>query len=155
MVYDMVKLAGGDMALANTATGASVTLRLPYRAAPAVSGGLALLVEDTEDLRAMFRDMLVGLGHSVIEATSVDEATALVAALPDITVILSDINLAGEGTGLDLLERTRGSALPVILMTSLPPTDPLFQSALPLAPVLQKPFTPAQLSALIRKEAAE
>jgi signal transduction histidine kinase len=152
MVYDMVKLAGGDMALTNTATGASVTLRLPYRRAPAISGGLALLVEDNEDLRAMFRDMLVNLGHSVIEAISVDEATALIAALPDITVILSDINLTGEGTGLDLLQRTQGSAIPVILMTSLPPSDSLFQSALPLAPVLQKPFTQGQLSKLIHNE---
>ncbi|MCF6234301.1 MAG: PAS-domain containing protein [Rhodobacteraceae bacterium] len=153
MVYDMVKLAGGDMALTNTATGASVTLRLPYRVAPAVSGGLALLVEDNEDLRAMFRDMLVNLGHSVVEATSVDEATALIAALPDIMVILSDINLTGAGTGLDLLERTQGSAIPVILMTSLPQSDPLFQSALSLAPVLQKPFTQGQLSTLIQNEA--
>jgi len=149
MVYDMVKLAGGDLRLANTPTGASVTLRLPYRTAPAVSGGLALLVEDNEALRAMFRDMLMGLGHSVIEATSVDEATALVADLSDITVILSDIKLHGRGTGLDLVQRMKSSGLPCILMTSLAPSDPLYQSALSLAPVLQKPFTAAQLEALI------
>lgn len=154
MVYDMVKLAGGDMALANTATGASVTLRLPYRVAPVISGGLALLVEDNEELRAMFRDMLIGLGHSVIEATSLDEATALVADLSDITVILSDIKLQGGGTGLDLLDRTQGTGLPCILMTSLPASDPLHRSALSRTPVLRKPFTAAQLSALIRARAA-
>jgi len=154
MVYDMVKLTGGDMRLSNTPTGASVTLRLPYRAAPTVSGGLALLVEDNEELRAMFRDMLMDLGHSVIEATSVDEATALVADLPDITVILSDINLQGRGTGLDLLDRVQGTGLPCILMTSLPPTDPLHQLALSRAPVLRKPFTATQLVALIHSEAA-
>ena len=154
VVYDMVKLAGGDMRLSNTPPGASVTLRLPYRAAPTVSGGLALLVEDNEDLRAMFRDMLMDLGHSVIEATSVDEATALVADLKDITVILSDINLQGRGTGLDLLDRMQGTGLPVILMTSLPQTDPRHQLALSRAPVLRKPFTAAQLVALIHSEAA-
>ncbi len=154
MVYDMVKLAGGDLRLANTTTGASITLRLPYRAAPVVSGGLALLVEDNEALRAMFRDMLMDLGHSVIEATSVDEATALVADLPDITVILSDIKLQGRGTGLDLLDRMQGTGLPCILMTSLPPNDPLHQSALSRAPVLHKPFTAMQLSALIQAKAA-
>ncbi len=154
MVYDMVKLAGGDMRLANTPTGAGVTLRLPYRAAPAVSGGLALLVEDNEDLRAMFRDMLMDLGHSVIEAASVDEATALVADLQDITVVLSDINLHGSGTGLDLLDRIHDTGLPIILMTSLPPSDPLHQSALSRAPVLHKPFNAAQLVALIHAEAA-
>lgn len=157
MVYDMVKLAGGDLQLANTTTGtttgASITLRLPYRAAPVVSGGLALLVEDNEALRAMFRDMLMDLGHSVIEATSVDEATALVADLPDITVILSDIKLQGRGTGLDLLDRMQGTNLPCILMTSLPPNDPLHQTALTRVPVLRKPFTAVQLSALIHTEA--
>jgi signal transduction histidine kinase len=154
MVYDMVKLAGGDLRLANTPTGASVTLRVPYRAAPALSGGLALLVEDNEELRAMFRDMLMDLGHSVIEATSVDEATALVADLSDITVILSDIKLHGRGTGLDLIGRMQGTGLPCILMTSLAPSDPLYQSALSLAPVLQKPFTAAQLSELIHAQVA-
>ncbi len=154
MVYDMVKLAGGDLRLSNTPTGASVTLRLPYRAAPAISGGLALLVEDNEDLRAMFRDMLIDLGHSVIEATSVDEATALVADLSDITVILSDIKLHGSGSGLDLLDRMQGTGLPCILMTSLPQSDPLHQSALSRAPVLRKPFSASQLSALIHSEAA-
>jgi signal transduction histidine kinase len=154
MVYDMVKLAGGDLRLGNSPTGASITLRLPYRAAPAISGGLALLVEDNEELRAMFRDMLIGLGHSVIEATSVDEATALVADLSDITVILSDIKLQGSGTGLDLLDRLQNTELPCILMTSLPKSDPLHQVALSRAPVLGKPFTAAQLSALIHSEAA-
>jgi len=154
MVYDMVKLAGGDLGLSNTATGASVTLRLPYRAAPTVSGGLALLVEDNEELRAMFRDMLMDLGHSVIEATSVDEATALVGDLSDISVILSDIKLQGNGTGLDLFDRVQSTGLPVILMTSLPPSDPLHQSALSRAPVLHKPFTAAQLVDLIHSEAA-
>ena len=154
MVYDMVKLAGGDLRLGNTATGASITLRLPYRAAPEISGGLTLLVEDDDTLRALFRDMLINLGQSVIEATSVDEASALVADLSDITLILSDIRLQGSATGLDLLDRMQGTGLPCILMTSLPQSDPLHRSALLRAPVLPKPFTAAQLSALIQSEAA-
>lgn len=154
MVYDMTKLAGGDLQLANTTTGASVTLRLPYRAAPATGGGLTLLVEDSEALRATFRDMLIDLGHAVIEATSVDEATALTADIADISLVLSDINLSGRGTGLDLLDRLVSSGLPCILMTSLPPDDPMHAAALARAPVLHKPFSAAQLSALIQPEAA-
>lgn len=151
MVYDTVKLAGGGLNLRNTPSGASVVLRLPYRPAPPAQDGLVLLVEDNDDLRGHFRDMLVGLGFSVIEATSVDEALALTADIEDIALILSDILLEGEETGLDLSERIKGS-LPCILMTSLPHTDPLHLQALALAPVLQKPFTQAQLSALIRTE---
>ncbi|MDX2484462.1 MAG: PAS-domain containing protein [Pseudodonghicola sp.] len=152
MVYDMVKLGGGDLRLANTPSGANVTMRLPYRAAPTVAGGLALLVEDSDDLREAVRDMLVTLGHTVIEAASVDEACALLADLEDIRLVLSDIRLQGSATGLDLLDRTEGSGLPCILMTSLPPSDPLHRAALARAPVLRKPFTARQLAALTRTE---
>nr|WP_170582681.1 PAS-domain containing protein [Ruegeria arenilitoris] len=153
MVYDTVKLAGGDLQLRNTPSGASVMLRLPYRPAPPVQSGLALLVEDSDDLRHQFRDMLVDLGLSVIEATSADEALALATSLDDISLILSDIRLEGAATGIDLIERL-ALPIPVILMTSLPYDDPLHRQALAKAPVLRKPFTRAQLSALIRTEAA-
>ncbi len=153
MVYDTVKLAGGDLSLRNTPSGASVILRLPYRPAPSAHDGLVLLVEDNDELRGQFRDMLIDLGFTVIEATSCDEALALTADIDNITLVLSDIRLEGQGTGLDLLTKLR-SVLPCILMTSLPYSDPLHRQALTLAPVLRKPFTKAQLSALIRSEAA-
>ncbi|MFY2825404.1 PAS-domain containing protein [Ruegeria sp. MALMAid1280] len=153
MVYDTVKLAGGDLNLRNTPSGATVAMRLPYRPAPPIQEGLVLLVEDSDDLRWQFREMLVDLGFSVIEATSADEALALTADIDDIVFVLSDIRLEGQGTGLDLLAQLK-PALPCILMTSLPYSDPLHRQALTLAPVLSKPFTRAQLSALIRTEAA-
>ena len=149
MVYDMTKLAGGDLRLSNTDTGAQVTLRLPYRAAVPATTGLALLVEDRDDLRALMRDMLMELGHSVIEAASVDEATALLADLPDIALILSDIQLEGEPTGTDLARRLGTGSPPLILMTSLPSDAPLFLTAQKHAPVLRKPFTADDLAALI------
>ena len=155
MVYDMVKSAGGDLRLGNTAHGAQVTMRLPYRPAVAATTGLVLLVEDADDLRALVRDMLMGLGHSVIEAASADEATALLADLPDIALILSDIQLMGEATGLDLAKRLPADAPPLVLMTSLPPDDAQFFEAQTLAPVLRKPFEIADLTALIApKESA-
>ncbi|WP_238371880.1 PAS-domain containing protein [Heliomarina baculiformis] len=153
MVYDMVKLAGGDLTLNNTDDGAEVTMRLPYHAAPSGTGGLALLVEDGEDLRPLFRDMLMGLGFSVIEATSADEAAALAADLPDIVLMLSDIQLQGSGTGIDLLDRVQGTGLPTVLMTSLPPDDPLHEAARLRAPVLRKPFDADQLAALVLPKA--
>ena len=153
MVYDTVKLAGGDLNLRNTQSGASVVMRLPYRPAPSGRGGLVLLVEDNDELRCQFRDLLVDLGYSVIEATSVDEALGLILDIDDIALVLSDIRLDGPATGIDLLERLK-PGLPCILMTSLPYSDPLHRQALALAPVLRKPFSRAQLSALIRTEAA-
>ena len=149
MVYDMTKSAGGDLRLSNAPEGgAQISLRLPYRAAVPATTGLVLLVEDTTDIRAVVRDMLMDQGHSVIEATSADEATALIADLPDITLVLSDIQLTGEGTGIDLARRV-GSSLPLLLMTSLPADHPLFVEAQTLAPVLRKPFDADALLSLI------
>jgi signal transduction histidine kinase/CheY-like chemotaxis protein len=158
MVYDMAKMAGGDLRLSNTQAGAAVTLRLPHRPAPNPSmakGGLALLVEDSPELRETFRDLLMDMNYSVIEATSVDEAIALSADLEELTLVLSDIRLEGTATGLDLHNRLAGSGLPVVLMTSLPPDDPLHVRATTHGPVLSKPFSAAQLAAVIPVEATQ
>jgi signal transduction histidine kinase len=154
MAYDMTKLAGGDLRLANTPEGAKVTLRLPYRVAVPATTGLALLVEDHDDLRALLRDALMEMGHSVIEATSVDEAVALLADLPDIALILSDLQLEGDATGVDLAHRLRAGAPPLILMTSLPTDAPLFAEAQKHAPVLRKPFTASDLARLLDPQKA-
>ena len=149
MVFDMTRSAGGDLRLSNGPQGgARVTLRLPYRAAMPATTGLVLLVEDEDSIRATLRDMLMDLGHSVIEATSADEATALLADLADIVLVLSDIQLEGEATGLDLASRL-DSKMPFVLMTSLPPDHPLFRAALAVAPVLKKPFEQDDLTKLI------
>ena len=111
-------------------------------------------LEDRDDLRALYRDMLMGLGHSVVEAASVDEATALTADLPDIGLILSDIRL-GAASGIDLADRLKDAGTPIILMTSLPVTDPTHRAALMRAPVLQKPFSADDLAALLMPQAAQ
>ena len=153
MVYDMVKLAGGDLNIANGSNGAQITLRLPLRLAPRLDGSLVLLVEDDAALRTNIREMLTSLGLSVIEASAVDEALSLLRDIPDIALVLSDLNLAGDATGVDLARVINGPAL--ILMTSLPGDDPLHQSARALAPVLRKPFTAQALADLLVPEAAQ
>jgi CheY-like chemotaxis protein len=150
MVYDMTKLAGGRIILGNTDAGGRVTLRLPLRpAGDARPPGLVLLVEDSPDLRSALRDMLRGAGHSVIEAASVAEAADILADLPEISAILSDIVLEGSATGIDLARLPRPGDCPLVLMTSLPPDDPLHRAAADVAPVLRKPFTAAQLDAAL------
>lgn len=149
MVFDMTQRAGGQMRLANDA-GARVTLQLPWREAPRpATPGLALLVEDSADLRRSVRDMLVALGYSVIEATSAGEARTIVRDLPDLVLILSDLSLEGGSTGLDLLEALPPEAPPLCIMTSLRPDHPLHRAAAARVPVLQKPFDQARLAALL------
>jgi signal transduction histidine kinase/CheY-like chemotaxis protein len=157
MVYDMATLSGGHLRIGNRDGGAACQLRLPYRAAAetARSGGLVLLVEDSDDIRASVRAMLVDLGHSVIEATNVDEALAL-ADLPGLHCVLSDITLIGEKTGLDLAETlaTRPGAPAICLMTALAPDDPLRRAAARRFPVLSKPFAEAALARLLAERRA-
>jgi signal transduction histidine kinase len=151
MVYDMVKLAGGRVWIGNTEQGGKVSLRLPLRPAPsALAPGLVLLVEDSPDLRAGIREMLREQGHAVIEAASVDEALALLSQLPDITLILSDITLEGDATGLDLLDRLPAGHPPCRLMTSLPKDHPCHIAATGRVPVLMKPFTATGLTTFLQ-----
>lgn len=159
MVYDQASLAGGTVRLANRPEGgARVTLRLPLRPAadPAPDETrLVLLVEDSAEIRMLVREMLVGLGHRVIEAETAEDARAL-ALLPEIGLVLSDIQLKGVETGPDLLARLRGlrPGLAMALMTSLPPSDPLRARAAREAAVLAKPFSPAELDAFLRSAAS-
>lgn len=152
MVYDMAKLAGGQLGIENTDSGARVSLRLPLRhAARHQSAELVLLVEDSTDLRATIREMLTGLGHSVIEATSVDEALALAQGVPDIAFVLSDVSLEGSALGTDLVGLLPRK--PVYLMTSLPVSDPRHQEAATQTAVLPKPFSKSDLAAFLGHEA--
>lgn len=152
MVYDMTKLAGGRVRLRNTEDGGGqVILRLPLRVVNSVAEpGLVLLVEDSPDLRTGIREMLTDLGHTVIEASSAEEALLLQSELPEITHILSDISLAGDMTGVDFLRALPNGHPSCYLMTSLATEHPLFMDAVQMAPVLPKPFNQAQLATLLQ-----
>lgn len=153
MVYDMAKLAGGRLRISNGEKGARITLRLPLRPAPPpLEPGLVLLVEDSPDIREVVRPMLTAMGNTVVEASSYDEAIALVEGLPEIKRILSDITLVGEKTGIDLRADLGSTAPPIHLMTSRPPDDPLHQLASTRGPVLRKPFTQSQLTSFLQQD---
>jgi len=151
MVYDQTKLSGGQVLLANGLKGARVTLRLPLKTAIADTRPLLiLLVDDTAAIRTNVREMLTDLGHQVIEAETAGEACAL-ADLPGLDWVLSDIRLAGDTTGVDLLNRIapHHPHLRLALMTSLPTTDALRQAGAAQWPVLSKPLDPGGLHHLL------
>ncbi|MEI4195630.1 hybrid sensor histidine kinase/response regulator [Roseovarius sp. E0-M6] len=153
MVYDMTVVAGGRVQLGNVAGGACVTLRLPLRRVTTKEEpSLILLLEDNAEIRIALRDMLRDEGHAVIEASSVAEARALQAELPQISALVSDIVLEGEETGLDLVRGMGDSGCPVVMMTSLPNDDPRHVAARKIAPVLRKPVTVEQLRALLGRK---
>jgi PAS domain S-box-containing protein len=150
MVYDFAQLSGGRIRIANLQpTGAEVTVQLPLRfGASTAASGIVLLVEDREDLRLQAREMLRSLGHAVIETDSATEAL-LLAQVPGISHVVSDIMLCDGITGLELARALLDSGLtvPIIMMTGLPPSDPIRQQASAQFPLLIKPFTTPQLAA--------
>ncbi|MFT7254802.1 MAG: PAS domain S-box-containing protein [Paracoccaceae bacterium] len=156
MVYDLIKSSGGHVKLSNTPIGACITLRLPLRPATQEPRQLLiLLVEDSAELRASIRDMLIDLGHQVIEAGSAEEGLSLT-ELPGLDMVLSDIRLSSHMTGVDLLERvsTNQPQLRLALMTSLPITHPLRTRGASRWPVLSKPFEPQTLLHLLATQVA-
>ena len=151
MVYDVAKMNGGSLVLQNGFRGARVTLRLPARQAIAQRPpGMALLVEDQTDLRDVFRNYLIGMGYSVIEASDAGEARALLGELSEITLILTDLQLKGEETGVDLISSLSDEKPLVLFMSSLPTTHPLVISAQRMALVLAKPFEIGDLRATLK-----
>ena len=156
MVYDLTKLAGGDLNLANTVDGASITLRLPLRFTTLETATkLVLLVEDSDDIRATVREMLTDMGHRVIEATSAEEGSVL-AMLEGVNFVLSDISLIGDITGVQMLDKLTANGLKATtcLMTSLPATDPTRIDAASRYPLIAKPFTATDLTAFMNMDPA-
>ena len=111
------------------------------------------MVEDNSHIRDSLRTSLTAAGQSVVEAASIPEAIALINGLPEISLILSDLQLEGDATGLDLAHVPTDASL--IYMTSLPVSHPLRQEATRHATVLSKPINDATLQALLQKEHLE
>ncbi len=151
MVYDLTKLAGGHLRLANTTDGAVITMRLPLRFTTLeATSKLVLLVEDSDDIRANVREMLTDMGHRVIEATSAEEGRTL-APIEGVNFVLSDISLVGGETGVEMLDDLTANGLraTTCLMTSLPANDPIRTDAASRYPLIAKPFTANDLAAFM------
>ncbi|WP_298905697.1 PAS-domain containing protein [uncultured Aliiroseovarius sp.] len=154
MVYDQTKVAGGQVKIFNSADtgGAVVSMRLPLRIpAQPISPRLVLLIEDSEAIRTSVREMLISMGHQVIEATSAEDALSLT-GIEGLGLILSDVILEGAQTGPEFLAALAQTGLdvPMLLMTSLPIDDPRRKNA--GFPVLPKPFTTGELATFLSQE---
>ncbi len=153
MVYDQTTVAGGHVKIANAPEGgAIVSIRLPMRRpAHPISPRLVLLIEDRPEIRETVREMLVEMGHQVVEAASTEEAAGLM-AVDGIGLILSDVILEGTQTGPEFLKELQatGCKIPMLLMTSLPKDDPRRANA--AFPVLHKPFSKGELATFLSQE---
>lgn len=111
--------------------------------------GLAILVEDDDQVRRVVRRMLMDMGYSVLEAACADEAVDMLEHTPDIQLLLSDIVMPGELNGRDLADIARRGqrARCVALMSGYAPGE-VGQTDIP---ILSKPFTQRQLADFLSK----
>jgi two-component system cell cycle sensor histidine kinase/response regulator CckA len=115
--------------------------------------GTIVLVEDDEQVRVVIRDILESAGLEVIEACDgVEALRACRARAGKVDLVLSDV----------VMPKLGGAELARLLAIDAPTTRIIYMSGYPgrslpggrpqdLGPVLQKPFTPAQLLEWIRE----
>ncbi len=162
MVHDFVRQSGGAIDVTSTlGAGTTVSIWLPLAedeaedtavdadvdaaTEPTPARGLALLVEDEPQVRRVVRAQLLHLGYAVIEADNGAEALPLLAQIPDIQLLLSDVVMPGgvDGRRLARLAREAGRVQRIALMSGYAPAN---VSADDDFPILAKPFTQGELA---------
>ncbi|MDB5599536.1 MAG: response regulator receiver [Xanthobacteraceae bacterium] len=89
---------------------------IPNHARPVV-----LVVDDEALLRMLAVDVVEQAGCTALEAGDADEAIALLEAIPDISVLFTDIHMPGRMDGLKLAHvvRQRWPAIGIIVVSGL------------------------------------
>jgi CheY-like chemotaxis protein len=98
-----------------------------------------LIVEDDVLIRAAAAQYLRGTGFEVLEAVDVDEAVAILRATKGIRVVFTDVKLAGDRTGFDLLEiiRQEFPEVKVLFTSGIVKGDEVARTGVPF---IRKPY---------------
>ena len=111
-----------------------------------------LIVEDEFLIRLTLAEAFADEGFAVTEAASGDEAAALLGGAPQFGLLLTDIQLPGTMSGLELATaaRSRHPELSVIYMTGRP--DSALQTCLSGRDAfVAKPYLPSEVCAAARR----
>lgn len=163
-VYGFVRQSGGGVAVESApGAGTTVTLMLPVTGGtPLVSGSAepavvvpvtslnVLLVEDDPAVAALAEVMLKELGHEVTLVMYPEDALAALDGPSQFTLMLTDVVMPGDMTGVDLARRVVATwpDLPVLLSSGY--TGDILTSAEGAPwPLLRKPYTLDALAAAI------
>ena len=167
MAYGFARQSGGGILIQSQA-GQGTTVQMvvplthpessddaPLDDAPLLAAGeLVLLVEDEPNVRRVVRQQLVDLGYPVIEAENGVQALDMVAQIPDIAIIVSDVLMPGGVNGRQLAAQVHAELphMRIVLMSGY--TDE--ESGVPDdLPVLSKPFVRQDLARALQNTLRE
>jgi CheY-like chemotaxis protein len=107
-----------------------------------------LVVEDDVMVRAMWSEELRAEGFTVVQATNVDEAVAVLRSTINVDIVVTDMQMPGamDGTALVRLIRADYPFLKVVMVSGQLPDERTFEQ---LHGFLRKPATPSQLSSYL------
>lgn len=169
MVHGLVNQSGGHLMIdSQPGEGTSVRMYLPQvspdqtpNAAsresvdiPKGEGQLILVVEDEEQLRSVSARLVQSVGYRTVVAEDAEAAFEQLAMNPDIALVLSDVVLPGGIDGFEMAERARVTRPNLrVLFVSGYPQDALAShgQALPVAEVLPKPYSTAELARALHR----
>jgi PAS domain S-box-containing protein len=160
MVYGLAQQSGGTVTINSTVgVGTVVELYLSrismgreggaqeeQSVAPAASRVRILLVDDDAEVRTVTAAYLAEMGHRVVEAADGSSALDILKADDQIDLLIADFAMPGM-TGTDLADKAREArpGIGILLVTGY--ADP--EKVPDGYPVLQKPFTRADLAAKV------
>ncbi|WP_454624797.1 response regulator [Bradyrhizobium cenepequi] len=111
---------------------------------------VVLVVEDEALVRMNAADLIRDLGFEVIEAADADHAISLLESVPEITVLFTDIQMAGSMDGLRLAAVVRARWPPVALLITSGQLSPPTADMPTGARFIPKPYLPLQLKDHLR-----
>ena len=164
MVYGFAKQSGGGIRIQSAlGEGCLVTLMLPCRDGAretmpqqgaqhrpdrqSAQRPLVLLVEDDPDVRRVIRLQLVSLGYPVIEADHAADALLLLASVPTVGILISDVAMPGgmDGPALCAAAKQRAPHVKALLISGYSNANAALADAATDFPLLKKPFTANEL----------
>jgi CheY-like chemotaxis protein len=112
---------------------------------------VVLIVEDEFLLLADAADMITAAGFDAIEAANADEAIEILEVRRDIAVVFTDIQMPGSMDGLKLARAVRGRWPPIKIIATSGRAQ-VREADLPEGGrFLRKPYSPMQITGLLRE----
>jgi CheY-like chemotaxis protein len=123
----------------------------PSLAAPLEQGSV-LVVEDNVEVARVIEEGLSQAGFHVVCCSRAAAALALLERGERFDIVLSDVTMEGDMSGVDLTRAIRASrpSLPVVLMTGY--SERMSEAEQTGAAVLSKPFSPRELVNVLHRE---